>query len=229
MHRFAWWHGEGWPTPDEWQALASVLTLIVAGIAAIIAVVQIRQGARQLALSAAANQRAAAAAESEARPYVSVYFDLRALPAANPTETAADGLVFVVVESVGKTPARDVALTVTPEFQSSGHGRPGGSGEDPALKALGRIFSGEPVIGMLAPGQKLEYILDFTSEVVGKPDLLPQRYDVVTSYTDPVETRRYSEAHILDLAPWSYSIAEPTALDTIARQIRRINENLEKR
>lgn len=96
------------------------------------------------------------------------------------------------------------------------------------MLALRHMFSGEPVIGMLTPGQRLEYILDFTSQVIRSGGSLRQRYDVVATYKDATAKRSYSEPHILDLKPWSFAIAEAKPMDVIARQIRRVNENLEK-
>jgi len=223
-----WWRFEGMPTSEEWQAVAAVLTLLVAVVGAVFAVRQLRQGAEQLRLSAEANQRAADAAESEVRPYVTVQFDLRALPAGDPKRSSHDGVIMVVIASRGRTPAREVSLTVTPAFQSSGKGRPGEVAGDPALEALAEVFSGDPVIGMLAPGQQLEYVLDYTSAAIGKEEL-PQRYDVRATYWDATREHSYSEPHILDLKPWRFSIAAAAPIDTIARQMRRLNENLEKR
>ncbi|WP_271174961.1 hypothetical protein [Microbacterium imperiale] len=222
-----WWRIEGFPTASEWQAVAAVLTLVVAATAAIVALSQLRQGRHQLRLSAEANLRAAEAAESEARPYISVRFDLRVIPGARPKDPRHTGVLFVVIECVGRTPAREISLTVSPAFETSGEGRPGTAEEDPAMVALSEVFSGEPVIGMLHPGQQLDYILDYTANVVGSEEL-PQRYEVTATYSDATGIRRYTEPHILDLRPWRFSIAEPTAIDVIARQMRRVNENLER-
>jgi len=215
----------GWPTADEWSALASFLTLILGIVAALMALRQLRQGAEQLAISARADERAAEAAESEARPYVTVRFDLEMLPAADPKKANGEGLLFVVVESVGRTPARDIALTVTPSFHASTRGRPD-DGTDPALEALQHIFSGQPSISMLSAGQQLRYLLDFTSEVMGS-DTLPQRYEVEASYFDATLAREYGEFHVLDMKPWAMTIASPRSIDVIARQLRRMNEKME--
>lgn len=219
-----WWNWEWAPTPDEWQALSSVLTLLTAVAGVVFAL-------RQLRLARVADQRAAEAAASQARPYVSVRFDLRIQPSDNPARAGADGLVVVVVESTGATPAREISLTVTPPFQSSNHGRVAQDepGPDPALQNLAYMFSGEPRIGMLASGQKLEYILDFTKKAVGPDTGLPKRYDVEATYWDAAREHCYTEPHILDLEPWSYSIAAPQPIDVIARQMRRVNRNLERK
>ena len=218
-----WWRAPSLPSPEEWQAFASVMTLLVAIAAGAVAAVQLTHGRRQLELSAVANARAAEAAESEARPYVSVTLEFQMQPSANPKKVHGGGVALIVVQSVGRTPARSIELTVSPPFESSGKGRPPGE-KDPALEALATIFSGQPIIGMLAPAQRLEYVLDFTDELVGS-ETLPQRYDVTAKYSDG--TKWFSESHILDVTPWAFSIAKPAAIDVIARQMRRINENLD--
>lgn len=223
----AWWRGDGWPTAEEWSALASVLTLVVGAVAAGIAIFQLRQNSAQLAMSARADERAADAAESEARPYVTVRFDLEMTPAGDPTNANGEGLLFVVIESVGRTPARNIALTVTPGFESSSRGRPS-DGSDPALEALRYIFSSEPSISMLSTGQQLRYLLDFTSEAMGSATL-PQRYEVAATYSDATLERSYGELHVLDMTPWAMTIARPKSIDVIARQLRRLNEKMEDR
>lgn len=216
-----------WPTADDLSAFISVMTLLLGIVAAVMALRQLRQGAAQLAISARADERAAEAAESEARPYVTVRFDLEMLPAADPKNANGEGLLFVVIESVGRTPARDIALTVAPNFEASERGRPD-DGSDPALEALEHIFSGEPSISMLSAGQQLRYLLDFTSEVMGSKSL-PQRYEVEATYSDATLGRIYKETHVLDMRPWAMTIARPQSIDVIARQLRRMNEKSEGR
>ncbi|MGC5172105.1 hypothetical protein ACLQ2Q_15795 [Microbacterium sp. DT81.1] len=230
MAAIAWWNIRSAPTAEEWQALWSMLTLVVAIFGAIFAIRQLRQGSIQLKLAAEANMRAAEAAEAEARPYLSVRLDLRVLPTGDPKSrgSSGEGLIFIVIESTGRTPAREVTLTVKPEFRTSGRGKPTDDA-DPVQDALSMMFSGKPVIGMLSPGQKLDYLLEFAAEALGPHSGLPQRYDVTAFYWDAAREHQYTEPHILDLGPWGQSIMSADAIQVIARQMRRLNENLEKR
>lgn len=214
------------PTPEEWSALAAVMALLLGAAAAGVALLQLRQSRAQLSLSANADMRAAEAAESEARPYVSVRLDLQMRAASDPTTENGEGLVFVVVESVGRTPARDIALSVDPPFASSGRGRPD-DGSDPALEALQYVFSGEVSVSMLSARQQLRYLLDFAAEALGS-ESLPQRYEIKASYGDAELSRRYEETHIIDFKPWAMTIAQPAALDIVARQFRRMNQKNEE-
>ncbi|MCR2761921.1 hypothetical protein NQ152_00185 [Microbacterium sp. zg.B48] len=227
MTLIQWWHVESAPTADEWQAIASMLTLAVAIAGVFFALRQLRQGSHQLKLAAEANVRAAEAAEAEARPYVSIRLDLRSLPPADPkTSGGGEGLVFIVVESVGRTPAREISFTVSPAFVTSGRGKPA-DGTDPVADTLTAMFSGKPVIGMLSAGQSLDYMLDFAKEALDSTTGGPQHYDVTASYWDATREHHYSEPHILDLTPWAHSIMTAKPIDVIARQMRRLNQNLE--
>lgn len=222
----AWWRLEWAPTPEEWQALWAMLTLFVAIAGVFFALRQLRQGSAQVKLGAEANLRAAEAAEAEARPYVGVRFDLRAQAAGDPKSGSGEGLIFVVIESSGRTPAREVSFTVNPAFQTSGRGRPDGV-MDPVKDALVLMFSGKPVIGMLSTGQSLDYFLDFAREALSPDSPLPKRYVVTASYWDAARQHHYSEPHILDLMPWGPAVMAAEPLDVIARQLRRLNEKLE--
>lgn len=224
----AWWRFDWAPTAEEWQALWAMLTLIVAVLGVVFALRQLRQGSEQLGLAAEANVRAAEAAESEARPYLSIRLDLRVQAASNPKNGGGEGLIFIVIESVGRTPAREISLTVEPEFRTSGRGRPDGE-IDPVRDALVFMFSGQPVIGMLGTGQSLDYFLDFAREALSDELDLPKRYVVTASYWDAARQRDYSEPHILDLAPWGPAVMTAEPMDVIARQMRRLNEKLEAR
>lgn len=242
MGESEWWRIEGWPTAEEWQAWWAMLTFLVAAGGVFFALRQLRQGNQQVSLSAEANERSAEAneraaeanaraaesAEAEARPYLSVRLELRATPPGDPKDgSGGTGLIYVVVESTGRTPARAISLHVTPDFRNSGRGR--SPGEDPADDALALMFSGEPVIGMLSQGQALDYLLDFAEEAMNPKNGLPQRYEVTASYADATGRKKYAESHILDLAPWAQSILTPRSMDVIARQMRRLNQNLEDR
>ncbi len=218
-----WWRILGWPTAEEWQAVWALGSVVVATLGLTFAGFQLRQSAKAAA-------RAAKAEEAATRPYVTVRFDLTVDASANPQKAHADEpMLFVVIESIGRTPAADIALTVSPDFQTSGRGRPNTDGPDAAMTALEWVFSGEKSISMLGPGEQLKYVLDFAREVLGPESGLPTRYEVVAVYSDAEGIAEYSNRFVLDLAPWRYSIMEAEPLAIIARQLRRMNENLEKR
>lgn len=218
-----WWRFPGAPTADEWQAFYALVSVLIAAGGLAFAGFQLRQ-------SALAAKRAAEAEEGQARPYLNVRFDLQVDASADPKKAHADeGVLFVLVESVGRTPAANIALTVSPEFETSGKGRPESDGPDPAMAALKWVFSGDKRISMLGPGEQLRYVLDFTSEVLDPESNLPTRYDVLASYTDADGARQHKSQFVLDLEPWRFSIMNASPIDVIARQVRRVNENLEKK
>lgn len=219
----AWWRISGWPTADEWQALAAVLTLLFAAAALAFTLRQLKLGREANELAAAAADRTAEAAEAEARPYVSVSVELMAIAPSDPKSSASEGMAYIVVQSVGRTPGRNIRLKADPPFQTSGRGKVA-EGPDFVQDALDTVFSGTFEIGMLGPGQSLRYLLDFAKEAVDPTSSRPKRYTVTATYSDPNLDRTYVENSIVDLAPLGTTILQIDPLETIARQFRRLNE-----
>ena len=87
-----WWRIEGTPTPDEWMALFTCLTLVAAVVAAGIALSQLR--------AHFATERA------RSRPYVFVDFAFKST------------LMQIEIKNIGATAASDVRLRVNPPFES---------------------------------------------------------------------------------------------------------------
>lgn len=198
----------------EWQTMSAVVGALSAILGLAFAGFQLR--------------RSAISAESVSRPYLNVRFHLKAIPDASPKSSSATGMVFVVVESVGATPAVDIALAVEPPFEIGGSG--GGVGDgDLAVTALRHIFDGDMRISMLAPGERLRFVLDEARNVMGEPNDVPTRYKVTALYGASGSRRRFSESFVLDFDPWRYSIMEAEPIDVIARQIRRLNETFESK
>ena len=212
----AWWRIPGFPYPEEWQALAGILTLLLAVVGVAITI-------RQVRLSREANERSAEAAEAAARPYLSVYLELRAVAPSDPQKSSGEGMTYITIESTGSTPARNITLNASPAFESSGRGTPPGD-DDPVITTLRKIFSGEFTIGMMAPHQTLSYFLDMASEAFDPNARRPLSYTVKAIYENAELTRRYAETVVIDMEPWGMSIMEVQPLDVIARQFRRLNE-----
>lgn len=218
-----WWRIAGWPSAEEWQALASILGVVVTAIAIAFTLVQLRLGRQANQLAASAAERAAKAAEDEARPYIAISLDLKALAPGDPKKQVDEGLVYVRIDSVGRTPARDVSFTVDPPFETSGRGKPAG-GPDPVQETLNTVFGGGFKVGMLGTGPTLYYLLDFAKEALDPASLRPKSYTVTARYWNADCSRAFTEESILDLAPLSMSIVQIDPLETIARQVRRLNE-----
>ena len=88
----SWWRSEVAPTAGEWSALFAGLTLLVAVVAAIVALIQYRAHL--------------AAERSRTRPYVIVDYAFRSI------------LMQVEIKNIGATAATDVKLSVDPPFES---------------------------------------------------------------------------------------------------------------
>ena len=219
-----WWQIEGWPSPAEWQAFAAVATLVVAILAGLAALGQLDAMRRANETANEANQRAAEAQIEAMRPYVVVRFELQAAIPKRPSATADGGFVLVVVENLGRTPARDLTLRSIPEFQTSGDGAPG-DGVDPVLINLLEKFSGDYVINQLAPTEKFAYILDTSTGLVASGDELPWKYEIALRYgAREGDGRPFRETQQIDLAPWMSSSIYEEPIEVIAQQARRQNE-----
>jgi hypothetical protein len=146
-------------TAEAWTALAAWATF---GVAVVAAWVGLKQYRATSAASVEQSRVAQALAEEEARPYVVAYME---------QSTAGPGWIDLVVRNYGKTAARDIRMTATPELRRSA---PTGD-ETEGVK----VFE---VLGLLAPGQEWRCFWDRTwrrHEV-----RLPDRYEVVLSYSD---------------------------------------------
>lgn len=95
MHSTTWWRIEGWPTADEWQALGSVGTLIVAVVAAIFAWRQVTE--------------ARALRREQAQPYVAAYLEL-----SNELDFT---FIFFTLKNFGLTAAHNIQISVDPKMK----------------------------------------------------------------------------------------------------------------
>lgn len=91
-------------------------------------------------------------------------------------------------------------------------------------ETLDTVFGGTFTVGMLGTGPALYYLLDFAKEALDPASLRPKRYTITARYSSADCSLTFSEESILDLAPLSMSIVQIDPLETIARQVRRLNE-----
>lgn len=164
-------------TAEAWSAAAAWATFLVAVVAAIVGLKQYRATSRA---SADQSRLAQALAEEEARPYVVAYMESSAVDV---------GFIELVVRNYGKTAARDVRMTATPELRRS---TPNGDETEPV-----EVFQ---VLGLLAPGQEWRCYWDRTwmREKVGLPD----EYEVALSYSDSAGTPLRPETLPLSWEPF---------------------------
>lgn len=89
-----WWRCGNCPSPDEWSAVFAGLTLLVASVAAIVALIQVKEYLNE--------QR------DRRRPYVVVDFAF-----------SGSSLMRVEIRNISSSPAMDLQLSVSPPFESS--------------------------------------------------------------------------------------------------------------
>jgi len=215
-----WWRIDGWPTAEEWQALWSFMAAAFAAVLLVIAWRQLTGLAVSNRGLAESNNLLAESNRALSRPAIVVRLEFERVAARNYTNTANLSNVFVVVENVGASPAIDVALQVTPAFEGTGKKL-----SDEGLEALNSLFNGSAPIRMIAPNQRLKYILDSAKDAMQDP-ALPTEYVVTATYTDIEESTSYSEPFVLQMSPWGMSVAEVDPAKQLSRDIQFISENL---
>ena len=184
-----------------WSALAAWVTAGIAGGAAYVGLRQYKASSR-----AAEDQAnlAQTLAEEEARPYVVAYME---------DSPAGPGFVDLVVRNYGKTAARGVRLTISPEPRQSRQGDE--TREVPTFE----------VLGVLAPGQEWRTYWDRTwvRDELG----LPRLHQASLEYADSRGTRLDPVALPLDWGPFiDRGTLEVYGMHETAKALRKIEQTL---
>ncbi len=175
-----------WAAVTAWAAWATVTIYLALGIFAWIQVLQ----ARKLR-------------EEQARPFVIVDFD-------------AGFLVYLTVENIGRTMARDVTIQFDKPLEST-LSRPREIDETPLFR--------EP-IPTLPPGKKIRVLVDaYGARVEAK---LPLTYDVMLRYKGPMGKKEWKHPYRLDLNMYLGSAEPPKGLPELVAEVEKTRKELGK-
>jgi hypothetical protein len=175
-----------WAAVTAWAAWATVAVYVVLGIFAWIQVLQ----ARRLR-------------EEQARPFVIVDFE-------------PGFLVYLTVENIGRTMARDVTIRFDKPLESTLSG-PREIDESPLLRRP---------IPTLPPGRKIRVLFDqYAARLEAE---LPLTYDVSLRYKGPFGTKEWEHPYRLDLGIYLGSQEPPKGLPELVSEVERIRKELEK-
>jgi hypothetical protein len=175
-----------WAAVTAWAAWATVAVYVVLGIFAWIQVLQ----ARRLR-------------EEQARPFVIVDFE-------------PGFLVYLTVENIGRTMARDVTIRFDKPLDSTLSG-PREIDESPLLR--------QP-IPTLPPGRKIRVLFDqYAARMEAK---LPLTYDVTLRYKGPFGKKEWEHPYRLDLGIYLGSQLPPAGLPELVAEVEKIRKELEK-
>jgi len=188
-----WWRFEGAPTADEWSAFFGAF--VVAGL--VIAWFQLRQVDQSNRELAASNDDVRRVNLELARPRVIVQLEYqRALFKSR--RVPLSGSIVVVVSNGGASTARDVRLSLAPNFESLEKFFNPGKMDD-YLSGVNSKFQGSVLFPQLAAGIRHGYYLgkfpDLTDDTTG----LPRRYVVKARYADVSRRHEFEETFVLDL------------------------------
>jgi hypothetical protein len=175
-----------WAAVTAWAAWATVAVYVVLGIFAWIQVLQ----ARRLR-------------EEQARPFVIVDFE-------------PGFLVYLTVENIGRTMARDVSIRFDKPLESTLSG-PREIDESPLLR--------KP-IPTLPPGRKIRVLFDqYAARLEAK---LPLTYDVTLRYKGPLGKKEWEHPYPLDLGIYLGSQEPPKGLPELVTEVENIRKELQK-
>jgi hypothetical protein len=175
-----------WAAVTAWAAWTTVAVYLLLGIFAWIQVLQ----ARKLR-------------EEQARPFVIVDFE-------------PGFLVYLTVENLGRTMARDVSIRFDKPLESTLSG-PREIDESPLFREL---------IPTLPPGKKIRVLFDqYAARVEGK---LPLTYDVTLRYKGPTGKKEWEHPYRLDLGIYLSSALPPKGLPELVAEVEKIRKELEK-
>jgi hypothetical protein len=179
-------NGTDWAAVAAWAAWATVGIYIVIGL---FAWRQVRE-ARRLR-------------EEQARPFVIVDFE-------------PGWLVYLTVENLGRTMARDVIIQFDKPLTSSLPGR-SELDESPLFR--------EP-IPALPPGKKIRVLFD---EFNGRTAAgLPLTYDVEVRYLGPTSGKPWKDTYRLDLGMYVGSALPPKGIPELVTEVEKIRKEIQK-
>lgn len=177
-------NGTDWPAVAAWAAWATVGIYVVIGL---FAWRQVHE-ARKLR-------------EEQARPFVIVDFE-------------PGWLVYLTVENLGRTMARDISIHFDKPLTSSLQGRRE-LDETPLFR--------EP-IPALPPGKKIRVLFD---EFNGRTDAgLPFTYDVEVRYRGPTGGKPWQDTYRLDLGMYLGSAFPPKGIPELVAAVENIREEI---
>jgi hypothetical protein len=175
-----------WAAVTAWAAWTTVAVYVLLGIFAWIQVLQ----ARKLR-------------EEQARPFVIVDFE-------------PGFLVYLTVENLGRTMARDVSIRFDKPLESTLSG-PREIDESPLFRES---------IPTLPPGKKIRVLFDqYAARMKAK---LPLTYDVTLRYKGPTGKKEWEHPYRLDLGIYLGSALPPKGLPELVAEVEKIRKELEK-
>jgi hypothetical protein len=176
--------GTNWTAVAAWAAWATVAVYVVLGL---FAWRQVRE--------------ARALREEQARPFVIVDFE-------------AGWLVYLTVENLGRTMARNVSIKFDKPLTSSLQGRRE-LDESPLFR--------EP-IPTLPPGKKIRVLFDqFPARLEAG---LPLTYDVDVSYKGPTGKKPLKDTYRLDLGIYVGSTLPPKGIPELVTEVEKLREQI---
>lgn len=190
----SWWRFPGMPTAEEWSAFF--------GAFAVIALVVAWQQLGQVDLSnralVASNELARQVNLEAVRPRVVVMLEASRLVTRD-RRSPTVGSLYVIVRNTGASPARNVRLSVDPQFDSlESSFKPGKMADH--LKLVNEAFDGAVKFQTLNPGRSYVWFLGQVPALFDPtPEGFPRLWTVSVEYSSPVLNESFTDEFVLDL------------------------------
>lgn len=191
----SWGDGQGF-----WTAVQGVGTL-VAAVAALVALSIARSQLSALTesnnLLAESNDSMTQSNVALTRPYVIVDFQFR--PSIGRDGDVKGTTIAVAIESVGRTPAKNLRLKVDPPFPLPDD--PTNPNWRTAVEELNKTMNGTTVIKSVTHIRPIAFYLDQTADIMGTDEQAAGEWTVTATYEDG-SGRVFSEVSVLELSHW---------------------------
>lgn len=207
------------------QGVGTVLAAIAALVALFIAKSQLSELIRSNKLLADSNDAMTHSNLSLTRPYVVVDFEL--MPSVSRTGSISSSLVNVLIENVGRSPAKNLILNVDHPFAPAG--QPDQPGWASAISELNRVMNGETVIRSLTHVKPLRYYLDDASDIMGGDDPAEWPSWTVNAKYDDADGNEFNESWTLELGYWRRSLAIADPLVRIGKVIEGVSYEIKNK
>lgn len=202
----------------DWAAVQGIGTA-VAAIAALAAVWVASQQLSKLTdsnqLLAKSNDAMTQSNLALTRPYVVVDFELRTSMGRAGNLTSS--MVNVLIENVGRTPAKNLTMKVDRPFEPSK--LPDQAGWEKGVRELNRVMDGKTTIRSLTHVRPLRYYLDEATDIMGGDNPTEWKSWTVSARYYDSDGHEFNETWVLELGYWRLSLALPDPVVRISKVI----------
>lgn len=220
-----WWRHPNFPTAEELSALFGGVALI----ALVLAWKQIRQVDESNRALIKSNEIALEVSLEATRPRIQVYLQAERF-VGKYRGAAAEGTVYIALMNSGGSAAQNVALSVSPAFDSLPmfFNEPRETNRTNHFEKLNEAFDGTVRFDHIRPGAKFIWFLGRVPDLFKDEGTVPRRYEIHADYESEFLEKRYEEDFVIDLDVESRIEAPVDKLTRISKDLEVIGDQLKR-